>query len=153
MCDIMTDNRNRTAPEMRKVFELNGGKLGSTGCVAYLFDRKGLIVIPAENTDEEQLMDVALESGADDVKQEGDNFEVTCEPEAYADLLLAIEEAGFEPTVKQVTRIPNSTVDLDAKTGKRVLRLMEALDDHDDVQSVSANFNLADDVMADISGE
>ena len=153
MCDIMTDNRNRTAPEMRKVFELNGGKLGSTGCVAYLFDRKGLIVIPAENTDEEQLMDVALESGADDVKQEGDNFEVTCEPEAYADLLLAIEEAKFEPTVKQVTRIPNSTVDLDAKTGKRVLRLMEALDDHDDVQSVSANFNLSDEVMAEISGE
>ncbi len=153
MCDIMTDNRNRTAPEMRKVFELNGGKLGSTGCVAYLFDRKGLVVIPVENADEERLMDAALESGADDVKQVGDNFEVTCEPEAYADLLSAIEEAGFEPTVKQVTRIPNATVDLDAKTGKRVLRLMEALDDHDDVQSVSANFNLSDEVMAKISGD
>jgi len=153
MCDIMTDNRNRTAPEIRKVFEVNGGKLGSTGCVAYLFERKGLIVISAENTDEEELMDVALESGADDVKQDGANFEVTCEPESYADLISAIEDAGFEPTVKQVTRIPNSTVDLDAKTGKKVMRLMESLDDHDDVQSVSANFNLSDEVMAEISDE
>ena len=153
MCDIMTDNRNRTAPEMRKIFELNGGKLGSTGCVAYLFDRKGLVVIPVDDTDEEKLMDVALEAGADDVKQDGGNFEVTCDPESFADLIAAIENSGFEPTVKQVTRIPNSTVDLDAKTGKKVLRLMEALDDHDDVQSVSANFNLSDEVMAQLATE
>ena len=148
MCEIMTDNRNRTAPEIRKVFEVNGGKLGGTGCVAYLFDRKGLIVVPCDQVDEDRLMEIALDSGGDDVKHQGDEFEVTCEPEAYADLLAAFEEAEIEPTVKQVTRIPSSTVDLDANAGRKILKLMEALDDHDDVQSVSANFNIPEEVMA-----
>jgi YebC/PmpR family DNA-binding regulatory protein len=153
MCDIMTDNRNRTAPEVRKIFEINGGKLGGTGCVAYLFDRKGLIVVPADSIDEERLMEVALESGADDVRHEGENFEVTCDPESYADLLSAIEDAGIEPSVKEVTRIPNSTVDLDVEDGRKILKLMELLDDHDDVQSVSSNFNLSDEAMAEIESE
>ena len=132
MCEIMTDNRNRTAPELRKLFEVNGGKLGATGCVSYLFERKGLVVVPADQTDEERLMDVALEAGADDVRVEGDAFEVNCAPDVYADLLQALEDAGIEPTVKQVTQIPSTTVDLDAETGKKVLSFMEALDDHDD---------------------
>ena len=151
MCEIMTDNRNRTAPELRKVFEVNGGKLGSTGCVSYLFERKGLFVIPAASHDEETLMEIALESGADDVKTEGDNFEITCDPDQYADVLSALEAAEVEPTVKEVTRIPNSTVDLDADAGRKVLKLMELLDDHDDVQNVSANFNIPDDVMVELN--
>lgn len=151
MCDILTDNRNRTAPEMRKLFEVHGGKLGSTGCVAYLFERKGLVLVDADSVKEEQLMEVALESGADDVKESDDNFEVTCDPDVYADLLSALDDAEIETTVKQVTRIPSMTVDLDAQTGEKVLKLMEALDDHDDVQNVSANFNIPDEVMSEIS--
>lgn len=153
MCEIMTDNRNRTAPELRKVFEVNGGKLGSTGCVSYLFERKGLFVVPASSTDEETLMEIALDAGADDVKTEGDNFEITCEPDQYADVLNALESAEIEATVKEVTRIPNSTVDLDADAGRKVLKLMGVLDDHDDVQNVSSNFNIPDDVMLELNAE
>ena len=153
MCEIMTDNRNRTAPELRKLFEVHGGKLGSTGCVAYLFERKGLVVVPGDQTNEETLMDMAIEAGAEDVKQEGENFEIVCEPDNYADLLQALEDAELEPTVKQVTRIPSPTVDLDADTSKKILKFMEALDDHDDVQTVSANFNIPDDVMATMAEE
>jgi len=151
MCEILTDNRNRTAPELRKVFEVNGGKLGSTGCVAYLFERKGLVVIPLDQTDEESLMELALEAGADDVENQGDSFQVLCEPDSYADLLDALEHAKIEPTVKQITRIPHSTVDLDdANTGRKVLKLMESLDDHDDVQNVSANFNISEEMMTEL---
>ena len=153
MCEILTDNRNRTAPELRKVFELNGGKLGSTGCVAYLFERKGLVVVPAEACEEEALMELALEAAADDVVRQGDTFEITCEPDAYADLLDALDTASIEPSVKQLTRIPNSTVDLDTKDARKVLKLMETLDDHDDVQTVSANFNIPDETLAEIEAE
>jgi YebC/PmpR family DNA-binding regulatory protein len=153
MCDIMTDNRNRTAPELRKLFEVHGGKLGATGCVAYLFERKGLVVVPCAATDEETLMEIALEAGADDVRREDENFEITCDPDIYADLLSALEDAGIEPSVKEVTRIPTNTVDLDAESGQKILKLMEALDDHDDVQSVSANFNIPKEVMDKIGAE
>jgi YebC/PmpR family DNA-binding regulatory protein len=147
MCEIMTDNRNRTAPELRKLFEVHGGKLGATGCVSYLFERKGLIVVPASEAEEEKLMEIALEAGADDVRRDDENFEITCDPDGYADLLNALESAGIEPSVKEVTRIPSTTVDLDAEVGQKVLKLMEALDDHDDVQNVSANFNIPKEVM------
>jgi YebC/PmpR family DNA-binding regulatory protein len=145
MCEILTDNRNRTAPELRKLFEVHGGKLGSTGCVSYLFERKGLFAIPAEAVDEERLLEISLEAGAEDVKRIGNSFEVICHPDVYADVLAALEQAHIEPTVKQITRIPHSTVDLDAETGRRVLKFMEALDDHDDVQNVSSNFNIPDE--------
>ena len=151
MCDILTDNRNRTAPEVRKLFEVNGGKLGATGCVAYLFDRKGLVVVPAETTDEESLLEIALEAGAEDVRREDENFEITCDPDVYADLLAALESAEIEPSVKEVTRIPSTTVDLDADSARKILKLMEALDDHDDVQSVSANFNIPNEIMESIA--
>ena len=150
MCEIMTDNRNRTAPELRKVFEINGGKLGATGCVAYLFERKGLVVIPADQADEETLMELALEAGADDVEAQEGSFQITCEPDKYADLIEALENAEIQPSVKEVTRIPNSTVDLDSETSKKVLKLLEELDDHDDVQNVSANFNIPKEVMTEM---
>lgn len=151
MCDILTDNRNRTAPEIRKLFELHGGKLGATGCVSYLFERKGLIVVGADQIDEERLMEISLEAGADDIERQADKFEITSQPEAYADLCDAIEQAGLETEVKEITRIPTATVDLDADSGRKVLKLMEELDDHDDVQGVSANFNIPDETMAELS--
>jgi len=150
MCDIMTDNRNRTAPELRKLFEVHGGKLGESNCVAWIFERKGLFVIPAEQADEEKLMEVALESGAEDVRQEADKFEVTCDPDVYSAVTDALQAAGIEPEGKQITRIPSNTVDLDANQARKVLKFVDALDDHDDVQNVSANFNIPDEVMAEI---
>ena len=112
LCEIMTDNRNRTAPEIRKLFEVHGGKLGATGCVSYLFERKGLVVIPADVISEDRLMEIALEAGADDVRQEDVNFEITCDPEAYADLLADLEAAAIYPTVKEITLLPATTLAL-----------------------------------------
>jgi len=148
MCDIMTDNRNRTAPEVRKLFEVHGGKLGPTNCVAYLFERKGLFVFAAESTDEERLMNVALEAGAEDVRLEGDKIEVLCDPETYTSVADALDAAELTPESKEVTRIPNNTVELDADAARKVFKLLEALDDHDDVQNLSANFSVDDESLA-----
>jgi len=151
LCEILTDNRNRTAGEVRKVFELNGGQLGTTGCVSYLFDRKGLFIIPAAQTTEDKLLELALEAGADDVQSHGETLEVTCDPSNFQAVSEAIAAANLKPDVAQVSRIAKTTVALDAESGRRVLRLMEALDDHDDVQSVSANFNIPEEAMAEIN--
>jgi len=153
MCEALTDNRNRTAPELRKIFEVNSGKLGATNCVAWMFDRKGLFLVAGEGTDEEQLMEIALEGGAEDVKQIGENFEVLCEPDAYTDVGDALESGGVTVESKQVTRIPSNTVDLDIDDARKVLKLLEALDDHDDIQSVSANFSISDKTMAALNAE
>ena len=150
LCDILTDNRNRTAGEVRKIFEIAGGNLGATGCVAWMFDRKGLISIPADQIEEEKLMDLVLEAGADDVRHEGANFEVTCDPNVYSTVCDAIDAANLKTDVRQITRIPKDTVDLDASTAAGVLKLMDSLDDHDDVQSVAANFNIPDEALAAI---
>ncbi|MDA1178957.1 MAG: YebC/PmpR family DNA-binding transcriptional regulator, partial [Planctomycetota bacterium] len=150
MCDIMTDNRNRTAPEIRKLFEVHGGKLGATGCVSYLFERKGLITVPETVCDEEQLFEWALDAGADDVRHARGQYEIYCPPESYSDVLEAIEQRGIEPDLKQISRIPASTVELDATTGRKLLKFLELLDDHDDVQSVSANFSISDEAMTAI---
>lgn len=151
LCEIFTDNRNRTAPEVRKIFENNGGKLGATNCVAWMFERKGLILIATDKVDEEKLMEIALENGADDVKTQGDKFELMCEVDVYTDLCAALESAGIETESKQITRIPSNTVDLDVDAARKVLKLLETLDDHDDVQNVSANFNITDEAMAQIA--
>lgn len=151
LCEILTDNRNRTAGEIRKVFELHDGKLGASGCVAWMFERKGMFLVPAAKVAEETLMELALEAGADDVKRSGDKFEVTCDPSAFQAVAEALRQRAIEPDVGEIARIPTSTVDLDADTGRTVLKLMEKLDDHDDVQSVSSNFNIPDEAMAEIS--
>ncbi len=152
MCEILTDNKNRTAPEIRKIFEMCGGKLGGTGCVAYLFERKGLVRVPQAGCDEDRIMEVALEAGADDVKPGGDKWEVTCEPSAMAAVIDALAAAGIAAESNEIVRIPTNSVDVDdVEDARRVLSLMERLDDHDDVQSVSANFNIPDEAMAQLS--
>jgi len=150
LCQVLTDNRNRTAPEIRKCFEMSDGKLGSTGCVAWMFETKGLFVIAADKIEEDQLMEIALEGGADDVKRAGDKFEVVCDPNAYRQVSEALAAAGIEAESSEIARLPKDTVDLDADMARKVLKLMERLDDHDDVQNVSANFNIPDEVMAEI---
>ena len=151
MCDIMTDNRNRTAPEIRKLFEVNSGKLGSSNCVAWMFERKGLFVINASNIDEETLMELAMESGADDLRHENESFEVTCEVEAYSQLSEALEQAEIPVETKQVTRIPTNVVEVTGNDARKVRKLLDALDEHDDVQNVSANLNIPDDMMAELT--
>lgn len=150
LCEILTENRNRTAGEIRKIFENHSGNLGSTGCVAWMFERKGLLLIPASGANEERLFEVALEAGALDVQLVGANFEVTCTPDVFQAVSEAIDTAGFTAESAEVTRIPANLVTLDFDSGSEVLKLVEALDDHDDVQSVVANFNIPDDVMAEI---
>ncbi|MEX0978989.1 MAG: YebC/PmpR family DNA-binding transcriptional regulator [Pirellulales bacterium] len=152
LCEILTDNRNRTAGEIRKIFELTDGKLGATGCVAWMFDRKGLFLVPAESIDEDALLEQALEAGADDVKRVDDKFEITCDPGVFVQVGDVLEQKGVQREASEITRIPQSTVELDVETARKVLALMEKLDDHDDVQSVSANFNIPQEAMAQIEG-
>jgi YebC/PmpR family DNA-binding regulatory protein len=152
LCDLLTDNRNRTAGEIRKIFEVHGGNLGSTNCVAWMFERKGVFSIPASQVSEDRLFEVALEAGADDVKQEGDSFLVTCATDAFSAVSEALEKAGIKPESADVARVPNSTVDLDVADGRRMLELLEALEEQDDVQNVIANFNIPDELLAEVSG-
>jgi YebC/PmpR family DNA-binding regulatory protein len=151
LCEILTDNKNRTAPEIRKIFEMCGGKLGGTGCVAYLFERKGLVRLPQAGCEEDTLMEVALEAGADDVKLAGDRWEITCEPTVMAAVIDALGQAGIAVESNEIVRIPTNSVDVeDVDAARKVLDLMERLDDHDDVQSVAANFNIPDAAMAQL---
>ena len=148
LCEVLTDNRNRTAGEIRKIFEVSDGKLGSTGCVAWMFDKKGLFVIPAGVIDEDKLMDLVLEAGADDVQPVGDKFEVTCDPSVFRDVAKALEDAKITPEDSEVTRIAQNTVEVnDVETAQRILKIMDRLDDQDDVQNVSANFNIPEDIL------
>lgn len=150
LCEVLTDNRNRTAPEIRKLFDLANGKLGATGCVAWMFEKKGLILVPADKSDEDTLMEICLEAGGDDVGREGENFEIRTAPEAFQDVLKALSDRNIPIEMSEITRLPQTTVDLDADNARKVLKLMEALDDHDDVQSVASNFNIPDAVMAEV---
>ena len=150
LCEILTDNRNRTAGEVRKIFEMSGGKLGETGCVAWMFERKGLIIIPLTAIEEDALMELALEAGADDVKRTGDSYEVTTDPSNFGKVCEALEQRQIKPDSSEITRISSTTVELDADSGRKMLKLAEALDDHDDVQKLAANFNIPDEAMAAI---
>lgn len=148
LCDIMTDNRNRTAPEVRKLFDTHGGKLGSTNCVAYLFERKGMISIKQSAVDLEKLMEIALENGADDVSEVDDRFDLTCTTEFYSAVVEAIEAQGISIEVKEVARVPSSTVEVDTETAVTLMKLLEKLEDHDDVQSVASNVNFSPEQLA-----
>lgn len=151
MCEILTDNRHRTAPEIRKIFSVNGGELGKSNCVAFLFERRGLIVVSSAQASEEQLMEIALEAGADDIRQHGGTFEILTAPDKYLAVSEALTAANIETEASQLTRLPTTTVDLDVDTARQVLRLIEQLDDHDDVQSVAANYNLPEQVLAEVA--
>jgi len=150
LCDIMTDNRNRTAPEIRKLFDNHGGKLGSTNCVAYLFERKGILSIKQATIDLEKLMELALENGADDVAEIGEYFELTCSPEAYSGLVEALDAQNILVETKSVSRVPSTTVEVDSETAISVMKLLEKLEDHDDVQSVASNVNFTDEQLASL---
>jgi YebC/PmpR family DNA-binding regulatory protein len=148
MVDVLTDNRNRTASEIRKIFERAGGHMGSAGCVAYLFERKGYFSVDASATDEDTLMGIALDAGADDLKRSGSSFEITCDPAAFNQVQQALEKAGLKPTVAEISQLPKVQVDAEPEVGQRVLKLMDALDDHDDTQNVYSNLNVSEQMIA-----
>jgi YebC/PmpR family DNA-binding regulatory protein len=150
LVECLTDNRNRTGPEMRKLFERGGGQLGTTNCVAWMFQQKGRFIIAAEQADEEQLMELALDAGADDVEQDEDMWVVTCPPTAFGEVKGALADAEIAAESAQVVLVPDNLLAVDADTARKALRMMEEFDDHDDVQSVATNFDIPDEVLADV---
>jgi YebC/PmpR family DNA-binding regulatory protein len=148
MIEAMTDNRNRTVAEIRHLFTKNGGNLGESGSVAWMFEKKGYIVVDKSAINEDRLFEIAIEAGADDVKDEGSVFEVLTSPEAFEDVLKAVKENGIEPQAAEVSMIPQNYIHLEGAEAKQMLKLYEALEDHDDVQKVFANFDIDESEMA-----
>jgi YebC/PmpR family DNA-binding regulatory protein len=153
LCDALTDNRNRTAGELRKTFEVHGGNMAGAGSVAWMFERKGLFTIARESVSEERLFEVALEAGADDVKDEGDFFQVTCPPEAFTTVSEALEQASIPTTSGELTRVASNTTAVDGEQARRVLKLIEALEENEDVQSVTANYDMPEAILQEAMGD
>ena len=151
LVEVLTDNRNRAVAEVRHLFERHGGSLGAAGCVAWMFSQKGLIVLPKDQTDEEKLFEVALEAGAEDIKEEEKEFEVITEPSLFEQVKTAIERTGLAYALAEITMIPQTTTILEGKNAQQMLTLMELLEDNDDVNHVYANFDIPDEVMEAIS--
>ena len=151
MVEGLTDNRNRTAPEIKKIFEKRAGSMGASGCVSYMFKKKGLITVKTDAADEETLMDIALTAGAEDFDNIGEIYEISCEPESYDALKAALEEKEIPLESSELSRVPDSTIPVaDAETARKILNLMEDFEDHDDVQEVYANFDIPDDILSQI---
>jgi YebC/PmpR family DNA-binding regulatory protein len=153
LVDVLTDNRNRTAGEIRKTFDRAGGKLGSAGNVGFLFERKGVFSIDAAAIDEDTLMGIALDAGADDMKRSGSTYDITCDPGAFNQVQEALKKNNLTPVVAEISQVPKAARDVDVETGKKVLRLMETLDDNDDVQNVYSDVNLSEELMTAASKE
>ena len=140
--EAVTDNKNRTVSEIRHLFAKNGGNLGQSGCVSHLFQKKGLIFINKSSTDEDKLMTIALEAGAEDLKDSGEVFEVHTAPQNYDDVLEEIKRKEIPVTFSDLSMLPQTTLKIEGKSAQQILRLMESLEDHDDVQRVFSNFDI-----------
>jgi YebC/PmpR family DNA-binding regulatory protein len=146
LVEVMTDNRNRTVSDVRSIFSKCNGNMGEAGCVSWIFDKKGLIVFSGE-TDFDKLFEAALEAGADDVSDEEGQIEVTTDPAAFIEVREALEKAGFKHESAEVTMIPQTMVKLEGKQAESMLKMMERLEDNDDVQNVYANFDISEEEM------
>lgn len=151
LVDALTDNKNRTVAEIRHIFEKYGGNLGESGCVAWIFEKKGLVVVSAGGLQEDEVMELALEAGAQDVRREDETYEITADPGDFESVKKAVEARGWKIEMAEVTMIPQNTVKLEGKKAEQMLKMMDALDDHDDLQRVFANFDIADEEMMKIS--
>ena len=147
LVETMTDNRNRTVAELRHLFSKNGGNLGEAGSVAWLFDKKGYIVVDKEAKSEEELFEIISEAGAEDLKDEGEVFEIYTAPETYDAVDEAVKKAGIEPQASELSMIPQNYIKLEGADAKQMLKLYEAIDDNDDVQKVYANFDIDESEM------
>ena len=153
LVSCLTDNRNRTVAELRYIFSKNGGNLGESGCVGWMFDARGLVQIPADKSDEETVMMATMDAGADDIKVDDETIEVYCDPGDLNKVREALNGAGIEFTSAEMTRIPQSTVHVDdSKEAARILRLMDSLEDLDDVQQAYANFDIPDEIIQELAG-
>ncbi|MHC4543670.1 MAG: YebC/PmpR family DNA-binding transcriptional regulator [Planctomycetota bacterium] len=154
MVEALTDNRNRTTPQVKRIFEKHGGSLGATGCVNWMFTKKGLITVSTEDTNEEQLFEIALNAGADDMNNTGDVYEITCDPTAYEKLKETLKEKEIPTQVAEISMVPQNTVPVtDATTAKKIISLMESFEDHEDVQNTYANFDIPDEVLSEIGSK
>jgi YebC/PmpR family DNA-binding regulatory protein len=152
LLDINTDNRNRTVSEIRHVFGKNGGNMADAGAVSWMFHKKGDIVIPKSAAKEDDLMAIVLDVGAEDLRDDGENWEVLCEPSAYETVLEAVKKAGIEPASSSVAMIPQNYVKVEGPAASTMIRLMEALEEHDDVQSVHSNFDIDQKLLEEVAG-
>lgn len=150
LIEILTDNRNRTAAEIRKILELKGGRLGQTGSVSWQFERKGLFLVDSKNCDEDKLMSAVLDAGVDDIRNDAGIFEVICPPENFEKVKKALFDARIKTESAEISRVPKQYVELDEPTARRVMAVVEELEDHDDVQNVYSNFNIPDTLLAEL---
>lgn len=151
--EVMTDNKNRTVSEVRSIFTKNGGNIGANGCVAWMFEQKGFIQVSTENNDEDELLELVLEAGADDLKKEEDKFDVFTSVENFEPVRKALEDKGIAMGVAELTRIPQNTVNVkNEKEGKALLRMMDSLEDHDDVQKAYSNFDISEELLESLMG-
>ncbi|MDI6792510.1 MAG: YebC/PmpR family DNA-binding transcriptional regulator [bacterium] len=151
LVEAMTDNRNRTTARVRSLFSKGGGSLGEAGCVAWMFSKKGFITVNKEDIAEEKIFDLAIEAGAEDVKTEETSYEITTEPGDFESVITALKKRGVTPAYAEVTMVPQSYVSLAESEARQVLRLVENLEDDEDVQQVYANFDIPEEIMAEIS--
>ena len=147
LLEAMTDNKNRTVSEIRAALGKAGGNLGENGCVSWIFEQKGLITVKTESKEEDELMELAIDAGADDIKTVDNHYEITTVAENFESVRKALDDAGITLEIAEITRIPSNTVAVDEKKGKALLKLMDILDDHDDIQKAYSNFDISDDVM------
>ena len=148
LVETMTDNKNRTVADIRHFFAKSGGNLGESGCVGYMFDKKGTVSVDKEGVNEEQLMDLALEAGAEDVVEEEDSFQIVTAPEVFNDVVERLEKGNVKFAEATLSMVPQNSIEVtEEKTARSLLRLLENLEDHDDVQKVHANFDIADELM------
>jgi YebC/PmpR family DNA-binding regulatory protein len=147
LAQVVTDNKNRTVSEIRRLFTKHGGNLGETGCVSWMFDKRGLLTVEKSAVDEDRLMSVALDAGAEDVKEDEGIFEVVTQPEDFETVKERLEQEKIAVASAQITMVPKNTVTVDQKHVEQILKLTEELEDHDDVQSVSANFDIPAEYM------
>ncbi len=150
MAQAITDNRSRTSPEVKKIFERSGGNLGAQHSVSWMFAQKGILTVQNSKVDEEKLMEIVIENGGDDVAAIDDLQEISCEPDAYEGIKAALESAGITIHSAELTMVASNTITPDAETARKVLRLMDTLDDHEDVTSISMNCDFPDEVLAEL---
>lgn len=151
MVEVLTDNRNRAASEVRRIFARGGGSLGGPGSVGWMFTRRGVVLVARGSVSEDDLLQVALEGGTEELKEQGDSWEVVCPPGGLPGLRAALEAAGIEIESSRLSMEPSATVPLDAATARQVLRLIDDLEESDDVQEVYSNFDVPDEVMAEVA--
>ena len=147
LVECLTDNRNRTIAEVRHIFSKAGGNVGTDGCVAWMFDKKGLISVDKADADEETLMEVALEAGAEDIKDEGESFDVVMEPADFDSVKDAIDEAGIKTALAEITMLPQNTTKVETEDAEKIIKFMDALDDSDDIQKFYTNADIPDEVF------